>query len=72
MEIDNFYLTDDISQAAPSYVSIMCSILSLDSKNAAITLGLDWKSLPTLNGSLWQEVYRDGDTVIYKVNEANL
>ena len=72
MEIDNFYLTNDFSQAAAFLRKYNVQYIVVGQQERGHYPGPGLDKFVQLNGSLWQEVYRDRDTVIYKVNEANL
>ncbi|MBU2611831.1 MAG: hypothetical protein KJ606_12930, partial [Chloroflexi bacterium] len=68
-EIANFYTTTDpaAAQAFLKKYNVRYIIVGQLERAAYIGEGLlkfDW-----LNGQLWQEVYRDGQTVIYEVPE---
>jgi uncharacterized membrane protein len=72
MEIDNFYLTDDFSQAAAFLRKYNVQYIIVGQQERGHYPGPGLDKFVQWNGTLWQEVYRDRDTVIYKVNEANL
>jgi uncharacterized membrane protein len=72
MEIDNFYLTDDISQATDFLRKYNVQYIVVGQQERGHYPGPGLDKFVQANGVLWQEVYRDRDTVIYKVNEANL
>ncbi len=68
-EIDNFYGTVDV-QAALDFLKrygVKYIIVGQLERNIYPALGLE--KFEAQNGILWQEVYRDGDTVIYEVKE---
>ena len=82
-EVDNFYLTPDIQQAVNflKKYGVRYIILGqqerghynnprlLQERGYADGLGLE--KFAAANGDLWNEVYRDGDTVIYEVPQQN-
>jgi len=72
MEIDNFYLTIDIDQAAAFLRKYNVQYIIVGQQERGHYPGPGLEKFDQGNGSLWQEVYRDGDTVIYQVHEANL
>ena len=82
-EVDNFYLTPDLQQAVNflKKYGVRYIILGqqerghynnprlLQERGYADGLGLE--KFAAANGDLWNEVYRDGDTVIYEVPQQN-
>jgi YYY domain-containing protein len=72
MEIDNFYLTIDIDQAAAFLRKYNVQYIIVGQQERGHYPGPGLDKFDQGNGSLWHEVYRDGDTVIYQVSEANL
>lgn len=72
MEIDNFYLTGDINQAAAFLRKYNVQYIVVGQQERGHYPGPGLDKFVEANGYLWQEVYRDRDTVIYKVNKENL
>jgi uncharacterized membrane protein len=66
-EIDNFYNTTDITLAKDflTKYGVKYIVLGQLERNQYPGPGLD--KFAEQNGNLWQEVYRDGSTVIYEV-----
>ena len=71
MEIDNFYMTDDITQATDFLRKYNVQYIVLGQQERGRYPGPGLDKFVQANGVLWQEVYRYRDTVIYKVNEEN-
>ena len=66
-DVDQFYTTTDL-QTAESFLrkyNVSYIILGQQERGHYPGPGLD--KFEAVNGVLWEEVYRDGDTVIYKV-----
>jgi uncharacterized membrane protein len=66
-EIDQFYLTEDlqVAQAFLRKYQVRYIILGQQERGHYPGPGLD--KFINANGDLWQEVYRDADTLIYEV-----
>jgi YYY domain-containing protein len=66
-EVDNFYTTTDLRQAADFLrkYDVRYIILGQQERGKYPGVGLD--KFPAANGVLWREVYQDEDTVIYEV-----
>jgi YYY domain-containing protein len=68
-EVDNFYTTVDLQQARDFLTKYNVRYIILGQQERGKYPGPGLDKFPAANGSLWQEVYRDGDTVIYEVND---
>ena len=68
-EIDAFYSTANVDEAESflNEYDVRYIVLGQLERAKYPAAGID--KFPEMNGSLWQEVYRDGETVIYKVNQ---
>jgi YYY domain-containing protein len=69
-EVENFYLTDDWEQAADFLRKYNVRYIIVGHQERGKYPGPGLEKFELANGVLWQEVYREGATVIYEVNEA--
>lgn len=70
-DIDNFYLTEDLQLAADFLRKYNVQYIIVGQQERGHYPGSGLKKFELAEGILWREVYRDGDTVIYRVIEAN-
>jgi YYY domain-containing protein len=66
--VDDFYMTEDISQARIFLEKYNVSYIVVGQLERANYLGPGLDKFDAYDGSLWNAVYREGDTVIYRVN----
>jgi uncharacterized membrane protein len=67
LEIDNFYLTEDLGQALAFLQKYNIRYIILGQQERGHYPGPGLEKFEAADGSLWQEVYRQDDTVIYEV-----
>jgi uncharacterized membrane protein len=65
--VHEFYLTEDLQTAQDFLQRYDVSYIILGQMERAKYPGAGLDKFPAQNGILWNEVYRDGDTVIYRV-----
>ena len=68
-EIDGFYNTTDLEQAMAFLRKYNVRYIIVGQQERGHYPGIGLDKFETAEGVLWEEVYRDGDTVIYEVNE---
>jgi uncharacterized membrane protein len=66
-EIDNFYQTEDLQAAQQFLRKYDVKYIYLGQQERGHYPGPGLEKFAAQEGVLWQEVYRDGDTVIYEV-----
>lgn len=66
-EVDAFYLTTDLQEAANFLRKYQVRYIIVGQQERGHYAGPGLEKFADLNGFLWQEVYRDRDTVIYAV-----
>jgi uncharacterized membrane protein len=66
-EIDQFYLGTDGGAAREFLERYNVQYIIVGQLEQAAYPGVGLEKFPAFNGQLWQEVYRDGSTVIYEV-----
>ena len=69
-EIEQFYRTTDLAAAADFLEKYGVRYIVLGQYERGLYAGPGLDKFPAANGSLWREVYREADTVIYEVLEA--
>jgi uncharacterized membrane protein len=67
-EVDEFYLGTDLAQAMSFLRKYNVGYIILGQQERGHYPGPGLDKFEEQNGLLWNEVYRDGDTVIYQVN----
>ncbi len=70
-DIDNFYLTEDLQLAADFLRKYNIQYIIVGQQERGHYPGPGLEKFELAEGILWQEVYREGDTVIYRVIEGN-
>ena len=70
LEVDSFYLTEDWNQAAEFLRKYGVRYIIVGQQERGLYPGPGLEKFKQADGVLWREVYRDGETVIYKVIEA--
>jgi uncharacterized membrane protein len=68
-EVDGFYNTTDLEQAVNFLRKYDVRYIILGQQERGHYPGSGLDKFEAAEGVLWDEVYRDGDTVIYEVNE---
>ena len=66
-QISDFYLTPDAEAASKFLQQYQVEYIILGQLERNYYPGIGLEKFDTFNGDLWQEVYRDGQTVIYRV-----
>jgi uncharacterized membrane protein len=69
LEIDEFYQTTDLKRALDFLRKYDVRYIIVGQQERGRYLGPGLDKFEAADGSLWREVYRDGDTVIYEVLE---
>jgi YYY domain-containing protein len=69
LEIDQFYQTTDLQQAHDFLRKYEVGYIVLGQQERGQYPGPGLDKFPAANGSLWREVYNEGDTTIYEVIE---
>jgi uncharacterized membrane protein len=66
-EVNEFYLSDDLTATQQFIQEYDVSYVIVGQLERALYPGPGLDKFKALDGTLWQEVYRDGETVIYEV-----
>ncbi len=66
-EVDNFYNTEDLQQVVQFLRKYNVRYILLGQQELGKYAGPGLEKFEAADGALWNEVYRDGDTVIYEV-----
>jgi YYY domain-containing protein len=66
-EVNEFYLSDDLTTTQQFIEEYDVSYVIVGQLERALYPGPGLDKFEALDGTLWQEVYRDGETVIYQV-----
>ncbi|MGW8143974.1 MAG: hypothetical protein ACWGN2_06230, partial [Anaerolineales bacterium] len=68
-EVNEFYLTSDQERAKSILDKFGVEYIIVGQLERALYPGKGLEKFEALDGVLWEEVYRDQDTVIYRVNQ---
>ena len=71
-EVDNFYKTIDVETATQFLKNYGVRYIILGQLERNVYPGIGLRKFDEYEGIYWDEVYRDQDTVIYRVNNALL
>jgi len=66
LDIEDFYRTTDENEARAFLEKYNVGYIIVGQQERGMYPGPGLEKFPVYNGILWQEVYRDGDTVIYQ------
>lgn len=69
-EVNEFYLSDDLTTVQQFVRDYDVRYVIVGQLERALYPGPGLDKFEALDGSLWQEVYRDGETVIYEVSSS--